>query len=786
MSLKLPIHSIRSAFTTAIQEGDVVITAATGSGKSTEVPRWCPKPTVVIEPRRVACRALAHRVAELEGSKVGDAVGYIVRDEIRARPSTGIVFVTPGVALRRLSHYLSYRTFVVDEVHERTLDIDLLLALSRGNAQRLVVMSATIDADRIATTLGAQKLEAEGRTFPVHIEYDERSPTVPAPDHLATRVAAAVGKVDNEAGDILIFLPGKGEISQVRRTLRSSRPILELHGSMSPQDQSKVFQPGPPRIILSTNVAETSVTVPGVRTVIDSGLVRQVRYFQGRGTLTMLAIARDSADQRAGRAGRTAEGRCLRLWRAHAHLDTHTPPEIHRMSLVPLVLAARFYERDPEKLPWLDDPKGHAIDSATEELRALDALDADNRITHRGKALFDLPVDPWLGRILVEAEAHNLLEPAIDLVSTLSLGRSIYGQSILKEADDPREMGCDLTAYIAAIRGQGGSGVDQNALSEARSHRKRLRQVMGLKNERSSDSAKPIDRDELLRIILKADPRAARVARRRGRKLAWGGHGTELIIDRRSALELSRQNDSSLPWPDAIIVLSIRSQREGARSTLIATAVAGTTLRFLDRMGLGTPKIGHVQFKNGKIAVDVENVYAGRTLSSESCVPDGELLREAVMDLVKSNRLFSGVFGETENRLSSARLARRLVEADLVKAYPGDLDTFPMGEDARTFLTDRLSQLGLEEAEDLELVSENDLLPPPMPEHIQAALNRDYPIQVDLGEAKYQVKYDLAARRVVLLLTSGNRKNPPPRNYLPRFPGFKVSIQAGGTTLDLG
>ncbi|MEM7675240.1 MAG: helicase-related protein [Myxococcota bacterium] len=782
---QLPIHAVVREYQQALKGGSVVVTAPTGSGKSTELPRVSPRPVVIVEPRRVACRSLATRVAELEGTALGDKVGYVVRDDSATSTHTEILFVTPGIALANLDEYLrSAATFIIDEVHERSLDIDLLIALSRDRARRLVVMSATIDAEHVAISLSAELVEASGRTHPVSIEYDDSGPSVPTSDRLAERIKKALQRTASNSGDTLVFLPGKGEIATTRSAIQgmNTRSILSLHGGLTPQEQASIFAPNSQqKIILSTNVAETSLTVPGVRTVIDSGLVRQVRYLQDRATLTLLPAARDAADQRAGRAGRTAPGKCIRLWRRNAHLESHTPPEIFRMSLVPLVLACRAHNRDPDVLKWLDTPKDHAINSATEELIALGALDAHKKITERGHALFRLPVDPWSGRILVEAEKTGQLDDAIDLVAALEIGRPMYAASSGPvDEDDPRSAGCDILALVRALREEH-QHVHTPARNEALTNRQRLRRALGRK------SAAPVglpDKDALTRLILSADPRAARVRRDRGRKTTWGGVGTEVELDKRSAVVLRCKNGVD-PLPDALLVLGLRSVREGAKNHLIATAATPVTLAALDARGFGTPSISRIQLKNRRILTEVQRVFAGKVLGIDEEEASGAILREGFTQLVVDNRIMKGVFSTIDRQLSQARLIRRLAATDLIKTYPGDLDHLVSDDDAKQYLLKRVTELGLEEQEDCQLIEPEDLLPAPLPDHLAAALERDYPQQVDLGEAKYTVEYDLRSRRAILVLQSGTRHKAPPRRYLPRFPGMKVSIQAGRTLVDL-
>ncbi|MEM6955629.1 MAG: helicase-related protein, partial [Myxococcota bacterium] len=339
----LPIDAIAADFDSAA--GAVVITAPTGSGKSTQVPRWAGKhgQVVVVEPRRVACRALAARVAELEGTALGEAVGYHVRGEDRTTSDTRIRFITPGIALRQLARLRDATTVILDELHERRLDVDLLLALLRKDRirgpKRLVVMSATLDAERVATHLDATLLQGEGRVFPVDVRYRDGGISTPSESDLAERVASAVMETE---GDTLVFLPGKSEIRAAADALRSiDAQVLELHGGMSLDAQARDFRTAKKRkVVLSTNVAETSLTVPGIEVVIDSGLVRQTRYHRGRAHLALRPIAQDAADQRSGRAGRTRPGIAVRLWARRAALEERSAPEVHRESLVPLVLGA--------------------------------------------------------------------------------------------------------------------------------------------------------------------------------------------------------------------------------------------------------------------------------------------------------------------------------------------------------------------------------------------------------------------------------------------------------------
>ncbi|MFT7519624.1 MAG: ATP-dependent helicase HrpB, partial [Kiritimatiellia bacterium] len=426
--MQLPISPLKTRVLAELASRPVVVTAPTGSGKSTEVPRWCQHfgRVLVVEPRRMACRGLGQRVAQLEKTNLGEGVGYVVRDDRRATDRTRIVFATPGVVLRWLQNdgLAHFDVVLLDEFHERSLELDLLLALLMPLTNRLHLgaLSATLEADRLATHLGGVHIHGEGRTFPVDIHYLAGSTVLPDARGLESRLQGALAMCSDADGDILVFLPGKGEIRRMAQHLGDRHgQIVQLHGGLTLKEQARVFVPSPDRrVILSTNVAETSVTLPSIGVVIDSGLVRRTRYHQGRASLTLTSIAADSADQRAGRAGRVKAGKCFRLWAERAPLAPRTPPEIHRESLVPLVLAASACGASVHELPFLDAPRPYAVIDAEQVLHDLGATDQSG-LTERGRRLFQLPLDAPLGRLLVQAEHDGTLGPIIDLVATLQV-----------------------------------------------------------------------------------------------------------------------------------------------------------------------------------------------------------------------------------------------------------------------------------------------------------------------------------------------------------------------------
>jgi len=764
----LPIEAIREDFLGALARGPVVVSAPTGSGKSTAVPRWCTGRVLVIEPRRVACQSLARWVAELEGVELGREVGFIVRDNRRATASTRILFVTPGIALRMLDEVSDYDVVILDELHERGLETDLLLALLLDRAKRLVAMSATLEAERVADYLGAEHVRGESRTFPVEIRHHAGNALLPDREDLAERVVAALRDARELSGDVLVFLPGKGEIADVAEELRATDDhVVELHGGLSLDRQTRAFAPAPRgkrKVVLATNVAETSLTIDGIGVVIDAGLVRRTRFHKDRGFLTLMPIAHDSAEQRAGRAGRTGPGTCVRLWSEAAKLEPVTPPAVYRESLTPLVLAAAAAGADAQQLAFLDPPKDYALDAATEELRALGALDQDGVLTARGRSISGLPLDAPLARLLVEAERTNALDDAIDLTAVIATNRPLFtGARPDDEEDDLRASGCDAVAAIRAVRiGEPRRhGLSAFTLKEARSTAKRLRRAYDLPDPKDPDP--PIDRRRLAETIIAADPRTVHVARRRKRHVAWSNGGTELALARESAA--TKKEDT-----EAILVLESRAFGLGRRDTrILATCAMPAPIPWLVGAKLGRDRLAGVALKGKKVVARIERVHAKKVLDEREEIPKGALAREAIRDLILRGTLFRKARDASRERVTATALAAGLKLG---------VDAPPSYED---WLLTTLETLGVESGADLPLLDANDLTFPDVGFEVRHVLDQQYPREVSVGDATYRVEYDVPKRRVTLHMTKGTRKKPPPISWLPSFEGFHITVEAGGT-----
>ena len=430
--IHLPIDEILPRLGKALTDhGAVVLTAPPGSGKSTRVPpllvSTLPGRVYLLQPRRIAAKSLARRIADEQGWKLGKEIGYRVRFDTVGSADTRLWVMTEGSLTRQLTTdpYLDgISAVILDEFHERSLHTDLAISYLRElqrtirNDLKLIVMSATIDAAPVAAFLGSDGapcpvIDAPGRTYPVNVSNRQDLPGKYVSDQVVPAVLDAVRHPD--CGDILVFLPGMGEIRSCERALADAgldRDILPLHGSLPPDVQERALSPSDrPKIVLSTNVAETSVTIPGVRTVIDTGTARVMRHNPASGLdeLRLEPISRFSAEQRAGRAGRTAPGRCIRLSTplVDARRQQATDPELSRVDLAGTLLLLKAWDyADPRTFPWFAAPEAERLNAAEDLLTMLGATIAPfTALTPLGRKLAELPVHPRLGRLLLDAIA---------------------------------------------------------------------------------------------------------------------------------------------------------------------------------------------------------------------------------------------------------------------------------------------------------------------------------------------------------------------------------------------
>lgn len=444
---QLPVTEALPGLLAVLRErSSAVLVAPPGAGKTTLVPLalldepWrADGKILLLEPRRIAARASARRMAELLGEEPGGTVGYAMRMESKVGPKTRILVVTEGVLARMIlddPELTGISAVLFDEFHERSLDGDFGLALAldvQGALRpdlRLLVMSATIDGARVASLLGdAPVIESEGRSFPVDIRHEERGPDEPVEDAMARAIRGALAR---EEGSVLAFLPGQREIERTAERLEGRVPanadVVPLFGNLDARTQDAAIRPAPAgrrKIVLATSIAETSLTIDGVRVVVDSGLSRLPKYEPATGLtrLETVRVSRASADQRAGRAGRTQPGVAIRLWRAEqtAALPAFTPPEILEADLSGLVLdAAAFGVADVSTLSFLDPPPKPALEEARALLRELGAIDGEGRLTDTGKAMRGLALPVRLAHMVAEAAKSGEAQAAAELAVLLT------------------------------------------------------------------------------------------------------------------------------------------------------------------------------------------------------------------------------------------------------------------------------------------------------------------------------------------------------------------------------
>ncbi len=551
---KLPVDEALPALIDALRRrGRVVLEAPPGAGKTTRVPPAIAQAfpqagqVWVLEPRRLAARSAARRVAEELGEKVGGLVGHRVRFDDKTGPTTRIVFATEGVLLERLRRdpdLAGIGVVVFDEFHERHLDGDLVLGFCTRIAARrpllLCVMSATLDGEAVAARLDAPRVTSEGRRFPVEVRYAPLDRDQP----LERAVAAAARACLAEApGDVLVFLPGAREIRAAERALggRDDADVVPLHGDLPPDAQDRALRAGPRRkVILSTNVAETSVTIEGVSAVVDSGLARIASSspWTGLPTLAVRKISRASAAQRAGRAGRLGPGRAVRLYGAHDH-DTrpeHELPEVARADLAEALLLLAVAGIEPAAFAWLTPPPEAALRAARGLLARLDALDEAGAPTTLGRALAALPLHPRLGRLLVDAAARDAAAAGAIVTALLAMGQGPFERG---RRDADVDGAADLLEDVERLRARARAGrVDFDRARREGADLGRLaeleRAVGQLERAAPRGPGRPCapgsieEERAVLRAVLAAFPdRVARRLRPRGEELIFseGGGG---------------------------------------------------------------------------------------------------------------------------------------------------------------------------------------------------------------------------------------------------------------------
>ena len=510
MTMSLPIHAVLPALLATLRErSNAVLVAPPGAGKTTAVAPallnqpWCAGEILLLSPRRLAARAAAERMAELGGERPGETIGYATRLDTKRSAKTRILVLTEGIFRNRIQgdpELGGVSAVLFDEVHERSLDSDfgLALALDAQTALRpdlrLVAMSATLDGERFADLMGgAPAIESQGRSHPIEFRHLGRSAEKRVEDEMAPAIRRALAEAQ---GSILAFLPGVAEIERTAERLEGLPPDVDLHrlhGQLEPGMQRAAIAAPPAgrrKIVLATSIAETSLTLDGVRVVVDSGLARRPRYDRAAGVTRLVTerASQASVTQRAGRAGRQAPGIVYRLWEEAGtqSLPRFDPPEILEADLSGLLLDCAIWGvADPRTLKWIDAPPAAAVDEARKRLLGLGAIDEAGRPTAHGKTIAALPLPPRLAHMMIEAEARGWGETAA-AVAVLISERGLGGNE------------ADLELRLKRWRGERGRraeaarGLAKRWLTLTRSSRAQSRDAAPALHTRPSPSLSPI------------------------------------------------------------------------------------------------------------------------------------------------------------------------------------------------------------------------------------------------------------------------------------------------------
>ncbi len=675
---KLPIHAVLPGLLESLRQAhSVVLEAPPGAGKSTVVPLallnepWAQgRRILLLEPRRLAARAVAARMAHTLGEPLGETVGYRMRLDTRVGPRTRLEVITEGVLTRMLQDDASLEgvaAVLFDEFHERSLSADLGLALCL-EAQatltpdlRLLVMSATLDGAGIARLLGgAPIVRAEGRLFEITQHYLGRGlPALPVPGeplarHLDPIVASLRRVLSETEGDVLAFLPGTPEIRRLRSMLEDGprEPglvIHELYGELPLEVQEAALAPAPRgirKLVLSTNVAETSLTIEGVRVVVDVGLVRRSVFDPGTGMSRLVTerVSRSSATQRAGRAGRVAAGVCYRLWGegSQATLAPFTPPEIVTADLAPLALdLAVWGAREASDLQWLDQPPAAPLAQARALLRRLEAIDADGRITPQGREMSRIGLHPRLAHMVVRARRAGQGELAAQLAALLS------ERDLLRSQRDP-----DIRSRLEALR-HGGEQLDRGVLA-------RVRRIASQLAPRGGERGR-VDDNDAGTVLAWAFP--DRIAQRRG-TIDGPSSGRYLLANGRGA---SLAQVSTLGSAAYLVAVDLDdADASEARIRLAAPLAREDLERVLATQIIEETQSGYDAREQAVVARRVRRLDA--LVLAERTVPlDAESLAAALLGVLRDKGLAALAWDDTSRGLlARLRFAAALPRKDAV------------------------------------------------------------------------------------------------------------------------
>jgi ATP-dependent helicase HrpB len=716
MKQSLPIDEILPELLLSLRNHpNCVLHAPPGAGKTTRVPialldviPAAAGKIIMLEPRRLAAVSAARWMSRSLGEEAGGTVGYSIRFDSCSSSNTRIEVVTEGILTRRIQNdplLEGVAMVIFDEFHERSIHADLGLALCLDVQRqvradlKILVMSATLDCEPLSRLLGdATVVSSAGRSFPVEEIYLDNQHHGPLP---ARVVAATLRALADTAGDVLVFLPGAGEIRSCAARLAEAGlaqrgiSIHPLYGDLPFDQQQSAIQPGRQRkVVLATSIAETSLTIEGVRTVIDCGLSRRLRHDQGSGMNRLVTVreSKASAEQRRGRAGRLAAGVCYRLFSRHTYqaMTPHTPPEILDSDLAPLLLELTAWGvTDPASLSWLDPPPAAALSSARQLLQDLAALDGAGRVTALGGAMARLPLHPRLSRLLLRARDLGCPDTGCDLAALLS------ERDIVRRTPGGNTTGRNVTSVSERLEvfqewrrsDRVGEDADVGALKAVERVSGQLRRLPGISSKRSSSSC---DTDSLCRLLLAAYP--DRVAR-----LREGGEGRYLLANGRGARLASAAAVTRIPL---LIAVSVAGGDQGEGLIHLAETIPEELLRTELGQRIETREQIDWDAREGRIVAARGEFLGAVCLSSRAFTPGPEALLPTVVEAVRASGL--GLLTRNDAFLQFQSRVLLLRQAFPADGWP-DLSDAALLESLETWLAPAIS--GVRNAQQLAAVN---------------------------------------------------------------------------------
>ncbi len=759
MPTQLPVEAYQKTFFDLDPHTNVVITAPTGTGKSTILPLWLQQlhgTVLVIEPRRIACQTLSDRVKQLAPNH---KVGYTIRGRSNATAETQIHFVTPGIALQMLSTSLIQKTFdyygaiMLDEFHQRSWEVDLIVALLKQapNSRRILITSATLAAESISLFLQAKQLNIQADWWPVTISYWEHNTALPSKSLVEERLTAIWNKAESKAntGSILIFLPGLASINKMRIKLAefTERPIVRLHSQLSQAEIDSAFIPGP-KVILATNIAESSLTIPDIQVVIDSGLTKEVRYQNGHAVLTTVAITQDSATQRTGRAGRTQAGHCYRLWGRQAELEPHLSPEIQRIDLHDCAYRLFRLGYDPTHVSYFEPPRSFALKEAINALESWGVITPKTHEVNLPDWTQDLPVPLNLLRLFSYSEP-NWQAYALAACALLEHRHRPLPPNSSLALQEARQQSLGLTNLLQNIQilerpEQTGFGIQQD----------RYARVLASWHELNRAELKlslPVAPTSQINWVKLIEQLPYLVYGQRTKRRAWTNDKREVLLQ-----------DESFPedkFKFCLILDYHVLEGRGRQVKLVSDALLPLDNKYVEQSSLGEWSLHSVSQDKDYLIGNFHRRFRGHKLEEQSRVLEGIELTQGVLLGIEQKQLFPRLIERQQDELNLG-----LIEGIITEET-----------DAMSLVRENILALNLEEALEFSLLSETELVTTFVTDpYTRKQLNSEFPRYLEAQGAQFRIELYPLKKEAHFIWVSGNKNKTIPGFKIPKLRGWKL------------